>query len=79
MLKKILPFLCILLLCSCSPSNVVTPMLKNITFVAEVEYLNEIFICDVSVIENSTEFTVVEPEEITGLTYTINNGDITAE
>lgn len=79
MVKRILPFIFIFALCSCTQSKSVDLVLDNISFTAEIEYFNEKYQCDACLSADSTKITVLQPEEIAGLTFNLKNGEITAE
>ncbi|MBR6743534.1 MAG: hypothetical protein IKL94_03480 [Clostridia bacterium] len=73
-------FILIFTLTSCSAKSSVEPQLKNISFVAEISYYNEVYSCD-CVMSKEGELTAVIklPETLEGFTLKVNSESVTAE
>ena len=74
----VLPII-LMLLCGCSPMETAKPVIENTSFVAQIDYNDSQYTCDVEVFEKSLNLTVVEPNEINGLKLKVDKNDITAE
>lgn len=80
MLKKLLVLPLILLtLCGCSKSRKTTPILQNISFMAEIIYGEDEFICDAFVSDDALKLVINEPVEIKDLTLITNKNGVTVE
>lgn len=80
MLKKlfVLP-LAFLLLCGCGENKTVTPILNNISFIAQVDYGEDKFVANAIVADNALKLTVVQPEELKDLIVNITQNGVTSE
>lgn len=79
MKKFFVVLLLLLFLCGCSKSKQIEPVLNNITFTAQIQYGDENFVCDTALSDNTLKLAVVEPNEIEGLTLTVDKEVIQAE
>lgn len=79
-MKKIFSvFLVLICLCSCSGKQI-KPTLTELSFTAELTYYNEIYLFDAEISKDATlAIKMKEPEELEGLTLTVNKEQITAE
>ena len=66
----------ILLLTGCSKKADVKPIVKNISFNTDITYYNEKYTAKGNV-DNAGVFTleIVEPSELSGMTFTVDNGE----
>ena len=55
------------------------PIIENTTFVAEINYDDAQYVCDVEVLKDSLNLVVVEPDEINGLILKVDKNDFTAQ
>ncbi len=79
MKKLVLVFFSFLVLCGCSASAV-TPVLKGITFTAEMTYYNESYTFSGHILKDgSLEVIIEKPDELKDLKLSIKNDQITAE
>jgi len=79
MKKIIFIVLSLILLCGCGDKTV-TPVTRQISFTANITYYNEQFVCETNVDKDGvTQMTVVSPETLKGLSFTVNESGITAE
>lgn len=74
----VLPLL-LVFLCGCSKSTQVKPVLDNISFEAEISYGDDNFVCDTILQENNLSLSVIEPDEINGLSLTLDENSVKAE
>lgn len=80
MFKRLLVLpLVLLLFCGCSQKRSTRPILNNISFVAQIDYCDNNFICDATVTESNLKLVVNEPDKIKGLTFVANKNGISAE
>ncbi len=79
MKKIILLPLVVLCICGCSQKEPILPVLSNISFTADALYSDQEYICDVTLLEDTINLTVIEPQEIKGLTLTLDQNGVTAE
>ncbi len=80
MLKKLLVLpLAFLLFCGCAKSKTATPVLNNISFTAQINYGENEFVADTTVIDNALNLVVIEPQEIRDLTLIATKNGVTAE
>ena len=79
-MKKIISVLiCLICLCACS-SLQTKPILTEISFTAEITYYNEVYTLEAQMLKDATLVaTIIEPEELKGLTLTVTKETITAE
>ena len=81
-MKKIAVFLgLVIFLCGCSNSaNNVKPVLSGITFTAKINFYNEQFLCEGAISEQGAlVLTVIEPDNISGMKFSVEETGITAE
>lgn len=81
MKKRFIAFLIMMLavfLCSCTEKEV-APVLDGLRFTANINYYNEKYVSDVSVSDNRMSFTVLSPEDLSGLKLDFNGDKVTAE
>lgn len=81
-MKKIaLLLLAFLMLCGCSRyGDNIKPILSGISFTANISFYNEAFVCDGLIDkEHNLKLIVKEPENIEGLTFSVENEIVTAE
>ena len=69
-------FIC---LCGCSKSTKAKPILNNISFVAEIDYGKEKFVCNTEISDDVIKLVVKEPIEIEDLCLTISQNGAEAE
>ena len=69
----------LLVLCGCSKMEKATPIVENITCVAEIEYNHSKYVCNLESFNKGLNLSVVEPKEISGIKFIINNNKITTE
>lgn len=74
----VLPLI-LLLLCGCTKTKQVEPILNNISFTAQIEYGDDNFVCDTTLADNALNLIVVEPSEIGGLTLSFTKDSAQAE
>ena len=79
-MKKIiiLPLIA-LVLCGCTKTKHVKPVLNNILFTASITFNNSIFIADATLSEDVLELVVNEPQEIKGLILSISKNGVKAK
>lgn len=82
-MKKIISATLIIVfaLCGCKGSTAnIEPIVKGISFTAELTYYNECCEASVSVDENgAADFEIISPDTIKGLTFHFNGESLTAE
>ena len=71
--------LALLILCGCSQSAGVTPVLDNISFTANVKYDNDSYVCDATVKDGALNLVVTEPREIKGFTLSVDKNGTQAK
>lgn len=70
----------VLMLCSgCSKQNTTLPTLNNISFIAQINYCEQVFVCDISINEQNLNLVVNEPQVINGFTVIIDENGTNAE
>ena len=82
MFKKlfVLPLaLLFLFVCGCAAKPKSKPILNNISFIAEIDYGDNKFVCDTAISENVLKLTVTEPDEIQDLNLTISQTEVETE
>lgn len=78
-MKKIIVFsLVFLLLCGCARIRPVKPVLKNISFTAEIQCENINCVVDGITSDSGLKLTVKEPEKIEGLMFEVDKNGVTA-
>ena len=79
-MKKIISILLgLVCLCGCS-SGQTKPVLTEISFTAEITYYNEVYTLEAQMLKDATLVaTIIEPEELKGLTLTVTKDGISAE
>ncbi len=79
-MKKFLCVILPLLLVGCAAESDIKPVTRNISFTAEMTYFNEYYEMVAEVDENGdAKISLTHPEELSGLTFNIKNGDLIAE
>lgn len=66
-------------LCGCVEKAVVTPVLDNISFTAEMDYGDTEFTADVTLAQDALNLVVTKPQEIKDLTLNFSKNGVTAE
>lgn len=74
----VLPLI-VLTLCGCSKIETATPILKNISFIAEIHYQELDFVASSNITNDALNLTVMEPKNIEDLLLTIDKNGITAK
>ena len=74
----VLPLI-ILMLCGCSKIEKATPIIENISCVAEIEYNHSNYVCNLELLNDSLNLKIIEPQEISGLSFLVNKNKITTE
>lgn len=74
----VLPLI-LLTLCGCSKIEKATPIIENISCVAEIEYNHSNYVCNLELFKDSLNLFVVEPNEIAGLKFIIDKSKISTE
>lgn len=79
-MKRLLLFvLSFVFLAGCSKSGSITPIVSNISFTAKIDYNGNAFVCECDIKDSDFDLTVLEPEKINGLSYSLSNNQITEE
>lgn len=79
-MKRLIVFTVILLfVCGCSKIEKATPIVENISCVAEVEYNYSNYVCNLNFLKNELVVTIMEPNEISGLVLKINQDNVATE
>lgn len=78
-LKALSAVFIFIILCGCGNSKVVTPVINNIDFIAQIEFADENYVCDISIYDKNTDITVVTPEQIKGLTFHFTRSEVSVE
>ncbi len=77
--KLLFVVLSLMLICGCSASKPTTLILKNISFSADITYLDSKYICEVDITEETNNFRVLSPDELSGLTFCFSKDGVCAE
>ncbi len=78
-LKALCAVFIFIILCGCGNSKVVTPVINNIDFTAQIKFSDEHYVCDVSVYDENIDVKVVNPQEIKGLTFHYSDSTVSVE
>lgn len=79
-MKRLLLFvLSFVFLAGCSKSGSITPIVNNISFTAKIDYNGNDFVCECDIKDSDFDLTLLEPEKINGLNYSLSNNQITEE
>ena len=78
-MKKLLAIVIVfLLLCGCVQNAATTPVLNNISFIAEISYGESEYSADVSIRDDVLNLVVTAPKEIDGLSFKLDKNGIKA-
>ena len=67
------------MLCGCTQKKNTIPILNNISFIAEINYSNDKFVCESSLSDGDLKLIVKEPAEIKDLILVANKNGVAAE
>ncbi len=80
MFKKLFALSLVLLtFCGCAQKNIVSPVLDNISFTAEIDYGDNELTADAKLTQGALNLIVAEPQVIKDLTLNITNNGVTVE
>ncbi len=71
--------LILLLMCGCTAQKQVSPVIDNISFTADITYVEQNYVCDATILDSTLNLCVIEPENIKGLSLKIDKNGVTAE
>ena len=79
-MKKILVLLlAILSLCGCTVSKTVSPILDNILFTVNIDYAQDKYVADASIVDDTLNLVIREPEIISCLSLGFDENGLSAE